>query len=174
MSHDPHSVRLCTWQLPQAVVVVALQEQVPWAALQYLTGQIIYGGCVTDDNDRVLLSQLCQRCYQPAVLQSGFACTPGTALRPPPADADLPACLEHIQALTVDDSALIFGMHANADTAYQLQVNEHCLRLSSFVSTLRLISHSMALSCCDYSNGFAAQACCKAAEFGWDQSPRYE
>lgn len=100
-----------------------VQEQVAWPALQYLTGQIIYGGCVTDDNDRVLLTELCQRCYQPGVLQPGFAFTPDTALSPPPPDADMPACLEHIQALPATDSALLFGMHANADTAYQLQVN---------------------------------------------------
>lgn len=103
-----------------------MQEQVPWAALQYITGQIIYGGRVTDDNDRVLLTELCQRCYQPRALQPGFAFTPDAGFRPPPPDADLPACLAHIQALPANDSAQVFGMHANADVAYQLQV---CVRL---------------------------------------------
>lgn len=112
---------------------LCVQEQVPWTALQYVTGQIVYGGRVTDDNDRVLLTQLCQRCYQPQALQPGFAFMPAAALTAPPPDADLPACLDHIQALPAQDSAPFFGMHPNADTAYQVQV-----RLTCYWATLPL------------------------------------
>ncbi|GFH25780.1 uncharacterized protein HaLaN_23801, partial [Haematococcus lacustris] len=40
---------------------------IPWEALTYVTGQINYGGRVTDDNDRRLLMCILGQYYQPAV-----------------------------------------------------------------------------------------------------------
>ena len=96
------------------------QDAVPWAALQYVTGQINYGGRVTDDNDRVLLTQLLTRCYTPAALALGF--TPAEGYPLPAADASLEACISHIKGLPAVDTAHVFSMHLNADTAFQLQV----------------------------------------------------
>ena len=98
---------------------------------------------MTDDNDRVLLTELCQRCYQPGALQPGFAFTPHAGIRPPPPDADLPACLAHIQALPAHDSAKVFGMHANADVAYQLQVY---VKLVTVITIRSMLSHRIQVS----------------------------
>lgn len=38
-------------------------EEIPWDALQFMTGQINYGGRVTDDNDKILLNCLLHNCY---------------------------------------------------------------------------------------------------------------
>eukprot|EP00198_Chlamydomonas_reinhardtii_P006936 XP_001696272.1 dynein heavy chain 3 [Chlamydomonas reinhardtii] len=43
---------------------------IPWDALQYVTGDIVYGGRVTDENDRRLLSCLLRRFYTPALQES--------------------------------------------------------------------------------------------------------
>lgn len=99
---------------------VSWQDAIPWAALLYVTGQINYGGRVTDNNDRVLLTQLLTRCYTPAALAPGF--TPAEGYPLPAADASLEACLGHIQGLPAVDTAHVFNMHPNADTAFQLQV----------------------------------------------------
>ena len=88
-----------------------------------MTGQINYGGRVTDDHDRVLLTHLLKRCYSPSALLPGFSFTPDGLFTPPPSDADLETCVSHIQGLPALDTAQVFSMHANADTAFQLQVS---------------------------------------------------
>ena len=99
-----------------------------------MTGQINYGGRVTDDNDRVLVTHLLRRCYSPSVLMPDFSFAPDGAYAPPPPDADLDSCISHIQGLPATDTAQVFSMHANADTAFQLQVTlikhalcKHCV-----------------------------------------------
>lgn len=75
---------------------------------------------MTDDNDRVLLTQLLTRCYTPAALAAGF--TPAEGYPVPAPDAPFQACMSHIQGLPAVDTAGVFSMHPNADTAFQLQV----------------------------------------------------
>lgn len=43
-------------------------EEVPWDAMRFMTGQINYGGRVTDDWDRVLLLNILQRFYNEDVV----------------------------------------------------------------------------------------------------------
>lgn len=43
------------------------QAEIPWDALQYVTGDINYGGRVTDDNDRTLLLRILRKYYGPHV-----------------------------------------------------------------------------------------------------------
>lgn len=38
-------------------------EKIPWQSMLYMTGHINYGGRVTDDNDRILLMSLLEKCY---------------------------------------------------------------------------------------------------------------
>ncbi|KAL3138895.1 hypothetical protein ABBQ32_005718 [Trebouxia sp. C0010 RCD-2024] len=114
------------------------QAAIPWAALQYVTGQINYGGRVTDDNDRVLLTHLLPRCYTPAALTPHF--TPAQGYPLPAADASLEACISHIQGLPAVDTASVFSMHPNADTTFQLQESERLI--STVLSVQPRMSHT--------------------------------
>ena len=114
------SLRELCFMLLKALFGVPWQAAVPWAALQYVTGQINYGGRVTDDNDRVLLTHLLARCYTPEALAPDF--TPAQGYPLPAADASLEDCMSHVQGLPAVDTAPVFSMHPNADTTFQLQV----------------------------------------------------
>lgn len=70
-NHD--SLQVATIQLS---MLVKNSEAVPWKALQYLTGDITYGGRVTDDWDRRCLHSLLSRFYSPAALEPGYVYSP--------------------------------------------------------------------------------------------------
>ena len=48
---------------------ILCKETVPWPALWYVTGEVTFGGRVTDDNDRRCLHSLLQRFYHPKLLE---------------------------------------------------------------------------------------------------------
>jgi dynein heavy chain len=102
-------------------------DGLPWAALRYVTGQINYGGRVTDDNDRRLLMALLERHYSPATLEAGYNpfLPPGSSGSPSaggvPDSSDASAYVSYIQALPATDRPELLGLHANADVTFQLQ-----------------------------------------------------
>ncbi|KAJ9522811.1 hypothetical protein QJQ45_019799, partial [Haematococcus lacustris] len=99
---------------------------IPWEALTYVTGQINYGGRVTDDNDRRLLMCILGQYYQPAVLSDGYQFTAsGRYSSPPP--RDLASYLAHIKALPLTDEPEVFGLNANAAIAFNLQESRKLL-----------------------------------------------
>ncbi|EFJ52606.1 dynein heavy chain 7 [Volvox carteri f. nagariensis] len=72
------------------------QEQIPWPAIEYVVGQINYGGRVTDDLDRRLY-------YSPN------------------AEGSLEDYRDYIRGLPATEAPEVFGMHTNANISFQLQ-----------------------------------------------------
>ena len=56
----------------QLEMLLEEQTDIPWPALWYLTGEVTYGGRVTDDMDRRCLHSLLQKFYHPNILQHGY------------------------------------------------------------------------------------------------------
>lgn len=98
--------------------------QVPWPALEYVIGQINYGGRVTDDLDRRCLMAVMRRFIAPQVLQPGhdFAGAGGRYVVPQDSGS-VQHYRRHIQALPASEAPEVFGMHANANIAFQLQAS---------------------------------------------------
>lgn len=56
-------------------ILLDKQEDVPWAALHYLTGEIVYGGRITDDWDRRCLLSILKKFCNPSLLEENFSYT---------------------------------------------------------------------------------------------------
>ena len=59
----------------QLQLLMEEQEEVPWGALWYITGEVTYGGRVTDDWDMRCLHALMRKFYTPDALEEGYAYT---------------------------------------------------------------------------------------------------
>ncbi|GCC25591.1 hypothetical protein chiPu_0004002 [Chiloscyllium punctatum] len=88
---------------------------VPWDALVYITGEITYGGRVTDAWDQRCLRTILKRFFSPTILEDGYKYS-GSGN--PEADSLL-AYREYIESLPLIDDPEIFGMHENANLAFQ-------------------------------------------------------
>jgi dynein heavy chain len=96
------------------------QEELPWEAMLYVTGEINYGGRVTDDWDRVCLMSILRKFYSPDALEEGYQFSEsGTYYIP--TDGDLSHYRAYIEELPQDDLPEVFGLHSNANITYQAQ-----------------------------------------------------
>jgi len=103
-----------------AVLKMFLVEQpdIPWDALRYVTGQINYGGRVTDDWDRRCLMAILGRYYSTAILGDDYKFSPSGTYYAPPVGA-LDVYKDYAQGLPLNDNPEIFGLHMNANIASQ-------------------------------------------------------
>jgi dynein heavy chain len=107
-----------------------LQEQklIPWEALLYLTGEIAFGGRVTDDWDRRTLKSILARFYCPSILDENYRFSPSGIYFAPP-DGDLASFKAYIDGLPFTEEPSVFGMHENANISFQLQETRRLLRM---------------------------------------------
>jgi len=99
---------------------------IPWDALRYVTGQINYGGRVTDDWDRRCLMAILGKFYTPALLEDpNYAFGPGYKV---PTDAtNLQSYLRFAKALPDAESTEVFGLDPNAYITLELQESSSML-----------------------------------------------
>uniref|UniRef100_A0A1B6CU24 AAA+ ATPase domain-containing protein n=1 Tax=Clastoptera arizonana TaxID=38151 RepID=A0A1B6CU24_9HEMI len=94
------------------------QSKISWDALEYITGEITYGGRVTDYWDQRTLKTILKKFFSAETLVSGYKYSPsGTYYCP-----DGTVLLEYrnfIEDLPIIEEPEIFGMHENANIAYQ-------------------------------------------------------
>jgi len=90
-------------------------QNIPFDALNYLTGECYYGGRVTDNWDRILLR----------VMLEHFYCSDCIYINPYPVsqtnnefvlveNLDLENAIEHIESLSDTNTPDLFGLHSNA------------------------------------------------------------
>jgi dynein heavy chain len=93
------------------------KDDIAWDAITYLTGHIIYGGRVTDDQDRRCMMSILETFINPAILEEGYAYTSSGVYKLPPKFTDVQGMLDYVHTLPEIDSPEIFGMNDNADIA---------------------------------------------------------
>ena len=114
------------------VLKMFLQEQpeVPYDALTYLTGQIAYGGRVTDDQDRRCAMSILRQFYAPEVLEPGYKYSAsGIYYCPDPKDGDgsIQQFQDYVKSLPMNDPPEVFGMHENANIAFEMSESQGML-----------------------------------------------
>ena len=94
--------------------------ELPWDTLTFITGEITYGGRVTDSWDQRCLRTILNRFFSPKTLDDGYRysesgiyyCPDGSLLKD---------YRDYIEALPLSDEPEIFGMHDNANITFQMQ-----------------------------------------------------
>uniref|UniRef100_H2YVP8 AAA+ ATPase domain-containing protein n=1 Tax=Ciona savignyi TaxID=51511 RepID=H2YVP8_CIOSA len=99
---------------------------VPWLALRHLTGEVIYGGRVTDHWDRRCLVSLLTKFYCDETITDGHTYSRDGLFKPPDQNATFAEVIcvfrgkygESIMGLPLSDPPDVFGMHDNAEKAF--------------------------------------------------------
>ncbi|XP_019373751.1 PREDICTED: dynein heavy chain 6, axonemal [Gavialis gangeticus] len=94
------------------------EEKIPWDALTYITGEITYGGRVTDTWDQRCLHTILKRFFAPETLEDDYKYSESGVYFAPVADS-LQDFKEYIENLPLIDDPEIFGMHENANLVFQ-------------------------------------------------------
>ncbi|CAJ1086733.1 dynein heavy chain 2%2C axonemal-like [Xyrichtys novacula] len=95
-------------------------KEIPWDALKYLIAGVNYGGHVTDEWDRRLLSTYIDGYFcDAAISQPSFKLSSLTSYSIPQ-DGPLSSYQEYISQLPSTEHPEVFGQHSNADIASQI------------------------------------------------------
>ncbi|XP_070178052.1 dynein axonemal heavy chain 6-like [Littorina saxatilis] len=94
--------------------------EIPWDTLIYITGEITYGGRVTDFLDQRCLRTVLKTFFNPRTLDPGYKYSPSGIYYAPQLDT-LAEYRQYIEELPQNDEPEIFGMHENANIAFQTQ-----------------------------------------------------
>ncbi|DBA76763.1 TPA: hypothetical protein ACH3X2_008790 [Trebouxia sp. C0005] len=108
-------------------------EEVPFAAVRYTTGECNYGGRVTDDKDRLLLNTLLEKCCCQEVVSIPHHKLSPSGLYYPPDQGTHQDYLKYIDGLPITASPEAFGLHQNADITRDQ--NDTALMFQSLAST---------------------------------------
>ncbi|XP_048885226.1 dynein axonemal heavy chain 2 [Brienomyrus brachyistius] len=96
------------------------QEEVPWDALRYLIAGVIYGGHVTDEWDRRLLTTYINDCFCESAITVPFFKLSPLPTHYIPRDGPLSSYLDYISQLPSAEHPELFGQHPNADIGSQI------------------------------------------------------
>uniref|UniRef100_A0A8C2GT92 Dynein, axonemal, heavy chain 6 n=1 Tax=Cyprinus carpio TaxID=7962 RepID=A0A8C2GT92_CYPCA len=87
---------------------------IPWDALIYITGEITYGGRVTDAWDQRCLRTILKSFFSPATLEDSYTYSKSGIYFAPNSDS-LTEYKQYIEDLPLIDDPEVFGMHENAN-----------------------------------------------------------
>ncbi|CAK8691447.1 unnamed protein product [Clavelina lepadiformis] len=96
------------------------ENRIPWDALIYITGEITYGGRVTDAIDQRCLRTILSRFFKEKTLDPEYKYSESGVYFAPSQDL-ISEYQEYVNQLPIDDDPEVFGMHTNANLAFQKQ-----------------------------------------------------
>lgn len=102
------------------------QEEIPWDAMLYVTGQINYGGRVTDDWDRRCLITLLKKYSNVEILDDSYRFSE-SGIYYAPTNGLIDVYMNYIEELPLVENPEVFGLHENANITFQNQESQKIL-----------------------------------------------
>jgi dynein heavy chain, axonemal len=93
------------------------KKGVSWQTICYMIGEVQYGGRVTDDFDKRLLTTFCAVWFCDQLLTSNFEFYKNYKV---PVTKNIQHYVDYISSLPANDTPEVFGLHSNADITYQI------------------------------------------------------
>ena len=115
-------------------------QKVPWDDLRYLFGEIMYGGHIVNDFDRLLATTYLEF-YMKEELLDEMGLYPfldrdtGDAFRAPSTSLTYDKIVDHIDDTLKTESPAAFGLHPNAEIGFRTQLSESLLKVILDMST---------------------------------------
>ncbi|CAH1104335.1 unnamed protein product, partial [Psylliodes chrysocephalus] len=103
------------------------EGKIPWDALEYLTGEITYGGRVTDYWDLRCLKTILKIFFCEKTLNANYTYSPSGIYYCPSYDT-IEEYKDFLDNLPIIEAPEIFGMHENANIAYQIKETQTIIR----------------------------------------------
>ena len=109
--------------------------KVPWADLRYLFGEIMYGGHIVNDFDRLLATTYLEFYLKDELLEEMpmypymDGATGTEVFKAPSTSSNYEAVLEHVDEELKGETPLAFGLHPNAEIGFRTQTSEELLRV---------------------------------------------
>ena len=118
--------------LKQLKIFLDSYEDIPFKALNYIAGQLNYGGRVTDDKDRRCITKILEVYYCEDAIKDDYKFSVSGIFHAPLGASDLDASVTFIQQLPRSDPPEVFGLHENANITSAIK--ETNLLLTTIVS----------------------------------------
>lgn len=109
-------------------------SKVPWQDLRYLFGEIMYGGHIVNDNDRLMANTYLQF-FLKDDLNNEMSMYPYTeqgereVFNAPKVSSTYDKLLEYVDTEMSSDSPLAFGLHPNAEIGYRTQRSDGMFKI---------------------------------------------
>lgn len=102
------------------------REVIPWDALQYINGEVTWGGRVTDYWDQRTLKTILKIFSNDRILEPNYVYSSSGVYRCPDGDT-IELFKEYASSLPFNDDPEIFGMHENANLVFQTKETQFFL-----------------------------------------------
>lgn len=100
--------------------IFCAEGKIPWDALEYITGQITYGGRITDPWDQRCLTTILKTFFSPKTLKIDYKYSP-SGIYYAPNFPRITSYIDYVDGMPIIDEPEIFGMHDNATITFQRQ-----------------------------------------------------